>query len=132
MGTFLLSDTAASPRSWELTSQENTQYPTYGDEDCYHIAGTKGSLSVPSMRVKYYDGTPSWWAPFTEVTESVERKDPLINQIAHFAAVIRGVEDPIVTGAAGLKSLRVVEAVREAALSGERIELGSVPAVVRG
>ncbi|MDT5125734.1 MAG: hypothetical protein QOH54_1378 [Mycobacterium sp.] len=124
LGTFLLSDTAASTRSWEHTSQENKEYPTY-DEDSMHIAGTRGSLSIPTMRMKAYDGTPSWWEPFTESTETVKRTDPLSNQIAHFAAVIRGDEQPIVNGEAGLKALRVVEAVREAARTGARVDIAS-------
>ena len=77
LGTFLLSDAAASARSWEQTSQENTSYATYPDEDCYHIAGTLGSLSVPTMRVKTYPGTRSWWEPFDTATEPLERSDPL-------------------------------------------------------
>ena len=64
LGTFVLSDTAGSARSWEQTSQENTSYPTYPDEDCYHIAGTTGSLAVPTMRIKIFGGTRSWWEPF--------------------------------------------------------------------
>ena len=69
LGTFLLLDAAASARSWEQTSQENASYATHPDEDCYHIAGTRGSLSVPTMRVKTYPGTRSWWAPFDTATE---------------------------------------------------------------
>ena len=118
LGTFLLSDTAASARSWEQTSQENTSYPTYPDEDCYHIAGTAGSLSVPTMRLKVFGGDRSWWEPFDASTVELERTDPLANQVEHFAAVIRGEAAPICTGRDGLKTLQVVDAVIEAARTG--------------
>ena len=123
LGTFLLSDTTASARSWEQTSQENASYASYDDEDCYHIAGTTGSLSVPTMRVKTYPGTRSWWEPFDTSTETVERSDPLANQVTHFAAVIRGEAEPICSGRDGLKTLKVVDAVIEAARSGQPVDI---------
>jgi predicted dehydrogenase len=123
LGTFLLSDAAASARSWEQTSQENASYPTYDDEDCYHIAGTTGSLSVPTMRLKIFSGTRSWWEPFETSTEGLERSDPLANQVTHFAAVIRGDAQPICSGRDGLKTLKVVDAVVEAARTGQPVDI---------
>ena len=123
LGTFLLSDTAASPRSWEQTSQENRSYPAYPDEDCYHIAGTTGSLSVPTMRLHLFPGTPSWWEPFDTSTVEIERSEPLANQAEHFAAVIRGEAAPVCSGRDGLRTLLVVEAVVESARTGQPVEL---------
>jgi predicted dehydrogenase len=123
LGTFLLSDTAASARSWEATSRENTSYPTYDDEDCYHLAGTTGSLSVPTMRVRTYPGTRSWWEPMDRAVEEVDRSDPLANQVTHFAAVIRGEAEPICSGRDGLTTLKVVEAVIEAARTGRPVDV---------
>lgn len=124
LGTFLLSDTAASGRSWEQTSRENTSYATYGDEDAYHVAGTRGSLSIPTMRLKVFEGRRSWWEPFATSTEDVERSDPLAHQITHFAAVIRGEAEPICSGRDGLKTMQVVEAVVESARTGAAVEVG--------
>jgi predicted dehydrogenase len=123
LGTFLLSDTAASARSWEQTSQENLSYPSYPDEDAYHIAGTTGSLSVPTMRLKVFGGTRSWWEPFETSTMELERSDPLANQVKHFAAVIRGEAEPICSGRDGLKTLQVVDAVVESARTGRPVDL---------
>jgi predicted dehydrogenase len=124
LGTFLLCDTAGSARSWEQTSRENAEYPTYPDEDAYHIAGTAGSLSVPTMRLKVFRGERSWYAPFEVSTEDVERSDPLANQIAHFAEVIRGTARPICDARAGLRTMQVVEAVLEAARTGGPVRVG--------
>jgi predicted dehydrogenase len=127
LGSFTLSDAAASPRSWEMTSQESStadkSFDSYDDEDCYHIAGTYGSLSVPTMRLKRYPGTRSWWERFDSSTETVDRTDPFANQIVHFADVIRGSAAPICSGRDGLKSLVVVEAVRESARTGHPVTI---------
>ncbi len=126
LGTFLLSDTAASPRSWEQTSRENTSYASYTDEDAYHIAGTQGSLSIPTMRVRTYAGERSWWEPFTDATATVERSDPLANQIAHFADVINGAAEPVCSGRDGLKTMQVVDAVVESARTGRPVAISSM------
>ncbi len=121
LGTFMLSDTAASPRSWEQTSQENKAYASDDDEDCYVISGTNGSLSVPTMRLKTYPRPEdrSWWKPF-EV-----RDDPLKHQIEHFGAVIRGEAEPLVSARDGLLNLTITEAIAEAARTGRVIELAA-------
>jgi predicted dehydrogenase len=58
----------------------------------------------------------------------LDRTDPLANQIEHFAAVIRGAAHPIVSGRDGLNTLRVTEAVTEAARTGRIAETGLGPA----
>jgi predicted dehydrogenase len=121
LGTFLLSDTAASPRSWEQTSRENASYPTHPDEDCYLVAGTDGSLAVPTMRLRTYarKDDRSWWKPFESSVAALERADPLARQIEHFGAVIRGEAEPLVSARDGLQNLRVTEAIVEAARTGQ-------------
>jgi predicted dehydrogenase len=114
LGTFMLSDTAASPKSWEQTSQENKAYATYDDEDAYTILGTE---------LKRYatKADRSWFEPFESETVPLERADPLAAQIEHFAAVIRGDAEPLVSGRDGLQNLRVTEAIAEAARTGATV-----------
>lgn len=124
LGTFLLSDTAACPRSWEQTSLENKAYAAYPDEDAYTIIGTFGSLSVPTMRLKTYETVEdrSWFKPFSSQTIPLGREDPLALQIAHFAAVIRGETAPLVSCRDGLRNLRITDAIVEAARTGALVE----------
>lgn len=123
--SFMLSDTAACPRSWEQTSRENDAYPTYEDEDCYVIAGTNGTLSVPTMRLKTYpsEGDRSWWKPFEVTTVKLVRDDPIRLQMEHFGAVVRGEVAPLVGVRDGLANLRIVEAIAEAARTGRTIDI---------
>jgi predicted dehydrogenase len=121
LGTFLLSDTAAAARSWELTAGEDPAYPAHDDEDAYLIAGTTGSLGIPTLRLRVYRGTRSWYEPMDRSVVPRDHADPLANQVAHFADVIRGRAAPIVSGRDGLKALAVVEAIRQAADSGRLV-----------
>ncbi|CAG0952230.1 myo-inositol 2-dehydrogenase / D-chiro-inositol 1-dehydrogenase [Burkholderiales bacterium] len=124
LGTFLLSDTAACGRSWEQTSRENPAYATCEDEDCYVIAGTDGSLSVPTMRIRTYARPEdrSWWKPFEAGVVDLVRDDPIRLQMEHFGAVVRGEVAPIVTARDGLENLRITEAIVEAARTGRLVD----------
>jgi len=117
LGTFLLSDAAASAKSWEQTSKENKSYPSYADEDCYLVSGTMGSLAIPTMRLKYYADpqSQSWWKPFNEERIAVEQADPLACQLDHFVRVIRNEVEPLVSARDGLRNLQITEAIAESA-----------------
>jgi predicted dehydrogenase len=125
LGTFMLSDTAASARSWEQTAQENKSYASYDDEDCYVISGTHGTLSVPTMRLKSYPQAEdrSWWKAFDSSVVNMVRNDPLKLQIEHFGAVIRNEAMPLVSAYDGLQNLRVTEAIFESTKTGQIVAL---------
>lgn len=127
LGTFLLSDTSASARSWEQTSQENKDYASYDDEDCYVVAGTLGSLSIPGMRLKKYAAVEdrSWFNPFQVKEVALQREDPLPIQLQHFIDVIANDATPLVSAQDGLQNLRVVEAIQEAIQTGQLVKLKS-------
>ena len=112
--TITVSDSIAAPWSWELTSAEYPIYPKT-DQSCYLIGGSEGSLSIPDMRIWRHDGTKSWWHPMQPTKVYHAKSDPLINQIAHFAQVVRGKTSPLVTAKEGLRTMQVVEAIQAAA-----------------
>jgi predicted dehydrogenase len=122
LGTFLLSDAAASSKSWEMTSGENPAYPHFNQEACYHFAGTNGSLDFPSMRVKSYPTSEvrSWWKPFDETKLEFTSQDPLEAQINNFVEVIRDGAKPRVSAHDGYRNIRVIEAIRQSIETGQK------------
>lgn len=123
VGTMLLSDTAVTPKSWEHTSGENPSYPHDPTEDCIFIAGTGGSLAVPTMRIWRQEGEPSWTRAFLHERAGLVQADPLVRQLDHFCDVIEHGAAPLVGAADALRTLAVTLAVKEAARSGSRIEV---------
>ena len=122
LGTFMLSDTVASSRSWEHTSGEDPRYAKAhaSNDDCYLIAGTFGSLAIPTMTLKRYprEEDRSWHKALDTRIVPLEVVDPLERQLAHFCEVIRGTAEPLVSARDGLQNLRIVEAIAESARTG--------------
>lgn len=122
LGTVNVSDAIVAPWSWELTSGENPAYPRT-PEACYQIGGTRGSLTVPYLDLRRNPGEPSWWEPIHRERMPVEAQDPPRLQVRQFCRVIRGLEQPLVSGREGLNTLKVIAAVKEVAASGGTVRL---------
>jgi len=120
IGTLTVSDAVTSPWSWELTSGENPDYPETS-QSCYRIGGTLGSLSIPDMTLWHHEGAQSWLNPIHSERIPIVREDPLIAQIRQFVAVIRGEEPPLVSGEDGLRTLRIVEAIKTSIATGQSV-----------
>ncbi|MBS1830864.1 MAG: Gfo/Idh/MocA family oxidoreductase [Acidobacteria bacterium] len=125
IGTVTLSDTAAGPWSWELTAGENAAYPRT-EESCYFIAGTEGSLSVPRLEFWHHGAGGHWWTPIEaeRCGVGVEESDPLVGQMRHFCDVARGKARPLLDARGGAQTLRVTQAVLEAAGRGPACSAG--------
>lgn len=126
LGTVTLSDRAVAPWSWELTAGERTSYdfPRTG-QDCYFLAGTKGALGVPSLRLWRQEEAQDWQAPLPEESASVKDGNPIRNQAAHFAEVIRGRADPLITARDAARTLEATLAVTRSAATGREVTLSS-------
>lgn len=125
LATLNASDAVASPWSWEMTTGENPAFPQR-DQFCYQIGGTGGSLAIPQLALWTNAQKPDWLEPL--VTEHVPftPADPLALQLQHFCDVIRREAEPLVSGKEGLATLRVIEAIKASARSGETIHLDKV------
>ncbi len=125
IGSGIVSDVVPAPWSYELTSGESSAYPHYGEQNCYIFAGTKGSLTFPQMRVWHYppEQPHGWYHPLAQYQIEVDRIDPLVAQLDHFLAVIRGEASPLVSAQDGLQTLATTLAVRESAQRNAPINL---------
>lgn len=122
LATITVSDSVVAPWSWELTSKEYPVYPQT-TESCYRIGGSEGALSIPDLTVWKHAERPDWWSPIDSRTLAFEAVDPLVSQMQHFCRVLLGIETPLVSADEGYRSLRVIEAIQTASLSGETVHL---------
>lgn len=120
LGTFLISDSIASPFIWDVTSGQALYFP-YQPEDCYHVGGTKGSLSVPTMNLWSYENDGDWRSALIRRRLEIDRSSCYENQLDNFAAVIEGTEQPVVSAHDGALTVAVIAAVEQAAREGRTV-----------
>ena len=125
VGTVLASDATPAPWSYEITTAENPAY-CHVPENCYHFIGTTASLAFPRMELwRYAEGQArGWMAPLERRCFPVATVDPLRVQLEHFCRVARGEEEPLVTAGEAARSLAVVLAAQESAVTGAVVSLG--------
>ncbi|MDR3436580.1 Gfo/Idh/MocA family oxidoreductase [Telmatospirillum sp.] len=131
IGTLAVSDAAASPWSWELTSGENKAFP-HTAESCYLVAGMEASLSIPRLEIWHHGAERSWWSPIhadrvvapeADAFTLKSHADPMVNEMRHFCDVVRGRAEPLLDARGGARTLEATLAVVEAARSGKAVML---------
>ncbi len=114
LGSFVLSDQADSPWTWEQGTGENAAFPRSG-QNAIRFMGTKGSLDFPNLQLWTSDGTPEWRTPMQSKPVDSELGDAFVRQIEHFADVIEGRASPKILAEDGALSLAATLAVLESA-----------------
>jgi len=123
LGTFVLSDRAPSPWAWEYATDENPAIPGTG-ENCFRFMGSQGALEFPNL-VKWTSAQQDgdWFTPMQSQSINTEFQNAFHAQLTHFASVIRGESEPLITAEDASKSLAVTQAILESVRQGKRITL---------
>jgi predicted dehydrogenase len=123
LGTLLVSDTVSTPFTWEWGSRENPNRPNE-PENCYLIAGTQGSLSVPTLHHRWHKpGEESWDNPLLQMRVPFWPADAYHEQMRNFVGVIRGTEKPVLSGRDGTNTLATTLAITESARRGKPVRV---------
>lgn len=118
VGSFIASDAAVSPWTWDQGTEDDPVFPFTPDAEAYFIAGTRGSLSLPRMQLHgsadpgrtadWFSRLDSWYLPS-------ESGDAFSRQLAHFVAVARGEASPLVTVGDAARTQALLEAATTSA-----------------
>jgi len=124
--TYFISDGVPSPWFYEFNTKEYILYEKY-NENCYYVFGTKASVSFPDLMVWYYDDSKYGWNYRLQTQKhEVPPVDPLMEELKHFIAVLRGTEEPFVTGEDGTETLRLMQAIVKSAETGEKVKVQEI------
>lgn len=123
LGSFLISDQAVSPWTWEFGTGENAGFPGTG-QNSVRFMGTEAALDFPNLTLWRHSETPgNWTLPMAPEALTQPFGDAFCDQLLHFAEVIGGRSTPRIDAADALSTLRATVAIFEASRSGQRVVL---------
>jgi predicted dehydrogenase len=123
LAAYVLSDQATSPWGWEFATGETPFFPRSA-QNTVRFVGTEAALDFPNLVLWHHgDGTPDWTHRIDPHDLSGELENAYVRQIEHFAAVIRGEAEPLISGRDATETLRATLAVFDAARTGARVTL---------
>lgn len=120
IGTIMLSDSAASPWSWEQATGENDPVFPMNSQSPYRFLFERGGVEFPSLKI-WRQSEPDWSGPFA--IEDRNRlvspmRDVFVRQLEHFHDVALRAAPPQVTARDGLQALVAASTVRQAIEAG--------------
>jgi len=114
VGSVVLSDSAASPWSWEQSTGENSALFPKNAENPYRFMFEGGAIEFPGLQT--WRQSPPDWTTHISQSEPYDARhaeiDVFTAQLEHFAEVAQGKVDPKVTIRDGVQSLHVAEIVK--------------------
>ena len=134
VGSMVATDSSPSPWGWDQSTHELPSIPFTDTGSTYSLLGTKAALSIPNMRLFEHRPGESWHQPLIETSLRADGDSAYVNQLAHFADVIRGSAKPNAGINEALSTQAGLEAVFVSAREGRRValaELIDAPAIPR-
>lgn len=126
LGTLIVSDSASAPWSWEWTSRENPLRP-FEPESCFLVAGTRGSLAVPSLQHRWHEpGREDWNVELVQKRVHVALEDAYYAQALNLAQVARGSAAPVLDAMGGTRTLATTLAITESARTGAPVDVDAL------
>jgi predicted dehydrogenase len=122
IGNLTLSDAVQAPWAWEIVSGEEEAYP-HQREDCYLLTGTDGALALPTLTHWRNERGGGREDPFIRKQLFYVPANPWVEELLHFAAVVRGEAAPLLTAEDGTRTLAAALAVARSAETGRPVAI---------
>lgn len=121
--TLSLTDAGVGPWAWDIAAGENlARFPAH-PVVTHTFSGQNAALSLPDLTLWRFSGTPDWTQLQVASPLGHAGAEAYDAQMAHFAELIAGAADPVVSLWDGARNLHVIEAIRLSVAERREVEI---------